>query len=95
MDIVKCDGCGKVLEPKTDIYYSVKELCRHQPKSNYRVIFHEGERKLTAEDTGNVTLSEPVGWTTVGWVDYRDLDYCVACIQQPIDIAPYLRTPRE
>lgn len=81
MDIVKCDGCGKVLEPKTDIYYSVKELCRHQPKSNYRVIFHEGERKLTAEDTG--------------WVDYRDLDYCVACIQQPIDIAPYLRTPRE
>ena len=80
MEIVKCDGCQKVLEPATDIYYSVKELCRHQPKGPYRVIFHDGDHTLTTEDTG--------------WVDYRDLDYCVTCIQQPIDIAPYLRQPR-
>ena len=81
MQIVRCDGCGRVLDPKTDTYYSVSDLSKHRPRLGYRMIFEDKDRALKAED--------------VGWVDYKDIDLCDSCVLKPFDITPHLRDPRQ
>ena len=72
-----CDGCGALLDPRTQVYYTVGELNKHVPKKPYKVIFRDGPTTLSTEDTG--------------WVSYDDLHYCEQCVAGPIDVAERIR----
>ena len=69
MRIDKCDGCNKLLDRKTDAFYSICEITKHIPDSHYSrmVITKHGESN---EDINQITES---------WVNYLDIDLCEAC----------------
>ena len=71
MKISKCNGCGKVLDKKIEVVYTICEISKHIPGNmTTRLIFSRSEGSLS---TQNVEES---------WLEYADIDLCEECWNQ-------------
>ena len=68
MQISRCDKCNKILDKKTDRFYSVGEISFSAPGDSVtRVVFD----KSIACDSQSVHVES--------WTNYADLDICTDC----------------
>lgn len=71
MNIKKCDNCNKLIDTKTDQYYSIGSIDFHNP----------GDRSIELI-TSNHEDSKDETKRIRSWVEYMDLDFCVECFEK-------------
>ena len=68
MKISKCNGCGKVLDKKQEVVYSICDITKHVPGSmTSRLVFSHSEGSLSTQKVEE------------SWIEYVDIDMCETC----------------
>jgi len=71
MNIKKCDGCGKLINRKTDQYYDINGISFNNP----------GDRVIKLV-TNHSEDSKEERKAIQSWTEYMDLDFCVECFEK-------------